>query len=496
MPVARQEKLRTPTTALVQRRAIEPVAPTHEHDRATAVRDVQRVAGNAGLTALVAQRRTAAVVQRLSTTSVDFDREMGKSNTRGAFGKGASHFALVRKALADYEKAKTATEPGGEAKVVLALERVSKLAADWLNTHKGSSPRHTLLRTLIDQVLEESASLSKKQAEKRYFDSLLAGARPMGNVPSPVADDFEHQFQVAGGSKIAHSSYSDYKADINTAKILARDTPDEEKIGKEADEHYGRRLKFRETHCISAAEEAAIRFYTSDVGFYQFVTAASANDNEWLAGVQKNATNAAFRRRIVWKDGKQIEIPVDFKTIKEEGALHAAMATRGIMKLPPYKGRSYRAESLSTKEFNLLKVGKPHTFKALTSTSKNEGRAGNFLTSTLSDKRPISVMWKFINVGGRDVSTISELSGEEEVLLPPSTTVNIVSIRFLRSAPIFKGGTGKIYEIDTLPVISGGTPALPTVPNLPKLPDNAPAPPPAPDLPPLPPLPPVCPPKT
>ena len=367
---------------------------------------LQRLAGNQAVTQVIAQRD-------LSVTAAAFEASMGTSNTRSFLGTGASSFAQLRKAVQAYEAAIKNTRPEAEQTVVMALALIDRRATAYLNLHRDATKpqdvaRRALVVKLQDEIPAERAKLSQKQAQDRYMESLTAG-QSLGTFKG---GDSPHKFQAAqGGRSIGASAATNYEGDIFVAGALADDQAAAE---KQARAELGPRQEFFKKHGVTAAESAALRIYTTPSDQYRYMNAAAANSKGWMRGVKAGANSPD-----VAKTKK--------KVLMEEGSLHTAMANRGLLKIPAFKGRTYRGDAMDAGRFGGLAVGS-YTFSHLVSTSTKTDTAFTFLGSNLSASNAHGVVWAFEDAGGRRVGRISETQGEGEVLLPVNTVVQITDI--------------------------------------------------------------------
>jgi hypothetical protein len=399
------------------------------------VLQLQRTAGNRAVQSLLQSpvARRAPAIQRLTTKATDLDELMGKS-TRGTLGMGGSSYAELRKALANYEKAAMDKKKGTEAGLIVLLDKVDRLAMKWINTHKDDAARQARIRALVDEIGAERLKISKGQADLQYIKSMASEGTGFGGVEGPAGKDFEHTFKM-NNATIGMSAYSNYGSDIGTATKWA-EPEDKARVEKEETEKHAEQRAFVAKYGLTASEAAAIRLYTFAGSQYTMMNAAASNDKGWIGNVVKDST---FKVK-----------GVDAKVLGEEGGLHTAMATQAIMKLPPYRGLTYRGESVTRNDLaTRLKPGQVWRFPGLTSSSREEGVATGYRATGVSDSRPVGIVWEFENVGGRHVETISEVA-EAEVLLPPGTEVVVLSITYEKDE-VKKGVTYPLYRIKTLP---------------------------------------------
>jgi hypothetical protein len=392
-------------------------------ERSAAPRQVQRSGLQGDLLCLqrmVGNRAVNELIQRdLSVKAADLDASRGKSNTRGVFGKGASSFATLQKALKAYEKEKGQSGPEAEGNVEAALELIEQLSIKWLNEHRDATTdqdaaRRHVVDKLADDVGRERLALGRKHAQNRYLESLTAGLPSAGGL-THAPKDFEHKLTTASGGarNIGASAMTNYESDIKTNWVLNSTDP-EDVAKKKARDLYEPRAKFFAKYGISAAESAGLRIYTNKANEYRYMTAASGNDPGWIDKIKANPNNAELKN-------------FDTGALMEEGSLHVAMATEALLKIPPYRGMVLRGDTFSQARFDKLGIG-PHTFASILSATTDKEVALSYLATEVGGTSPIGAIWVLVDSGGRSVDDISEVQGESEILHPPGTNVWITDI--------------------------------------------------------------------
>ncbi|WP_218079557.1 ADP-ribosyltransferase [Anthocerotibacter panamensis] len=131
--------------------------------------------------------------------------------------------------------------------------------------------------------------------------------------------------------------------------------------------------------------------------------------NEDLIGVRGYTSNdyTKLNTALRSKDPKQLaELDSYFKT-----------ASSGINHLPPYKGEVYRGTNLSPEIAARYKVGKIVTEDAFTSATIDRGSKFGGNTEFVIQ-----------SVNGRDISFLSEIPSEKEVLFAPGTRFKVLSV--------------------------------------------------------------------
>lgn len=170
---------------------------------------------------------------------------------------------------------------------------------------------------------------------------------------------------------------------------------------------------------LTQGELRAIRTYTADN--YKYINPAISN---YTAGLESHIAPKD-------KDGNgPAAKPEDIKTARLEGAAHAAMAMKGLRKLPPYTGVAYRGFLLNLDRFKkLFPAQGAGSNDILQGTSKGLDVPAGFLYR--GGSAPIEV-WMEVHYSGRgagrDVQHLSTLPHELEVLMLPGAKYDVVSI--------------------------------------------------------------------
>jgi hypothetical protein len=319
----------------------------------------------------------------MSVKSQDLESNMdSQSRKAGLFGR--STFAGIQKALADYEKAGTPKEK------VQLLKRMEKLCAQWLEEHsKDATDRQAgrlpLVRDLADELPAELASVSSKmQAEDIYMSNIANAGAKGGTDPGS-----KFALEALKGKDAAE------KAPGSAGKALAK------------------------AKGLTPAEVAAIRIYTA--ADYTYINPASANAPEWLKS-QKQKPELGLGG-------------IANKTLTEEGSLHAGVAMQGLAKLKPWTKDTYRGARYTQKEFDdTFASGKPMVFGSFASSAQEERVALNFahgigIEYIIANDKEIAVLCILSSTGGKDISKLSAVQSEKEVLLLPGTSFSLVSLK-------------------------------------------------------------------
>jgi len=204
---------------------------------------------------------------------------------------------------------------------------------------------------------------------------------------------------------------------------------------------------------LTAAEHAAITAYTAED--YKYINPATANIGSWMASSMKaNGYHDLLAPAPAKPDGsghrggedqkfgghrggedKEFALSpqeLSLKTLREEGSLHAAVATAGLRKLDPFHGFSYRGETTTEADFRGVVPGADATKRNLLSTGKGWTVCLGFAGTNAKGDRDIALMWVFDHraedSGGRDVSALSQVATEGEILIMADYPFHIQSV--------------------------------------------------------------------
>jgi hypothetical protein len=179
---------------------------------------------------------------------------------------------------------------------------------------------------------------------------------------------------------------------------------------------------------LSPAEFAAIlTFTTAD---FRYINPATANDPEFMV----KSRPGSFANPLTMPKKKYLaDRKKKFLDLQGEGSLHAGMAMQGLLKMPVFRGKLYRGESLSSKAFDDSFVrsangdvkAKVTTFSrnTITSMTKDPNKPWTFMDG--SDER---VYWEMDVIDGRDIEKLSHADIEREVVVLPGAEFAITSV--------------------------------------------------------------------
>ncbi len=199
---------------------------------------------------------------------------------------------------------------------------------------------------------------------------------------------------------------------------------------------------------LTEGEALAIRAYTAKN--YRYINPAIANQKDrtdkgssWMDAQNRpdpsKAKKPEQKQRLEAKQKTYDEgLSADAgskKNLYEEGALHAGMIVEAFKKLPKKIATLYRRARMTPKAFKAeYSQGKIIAYEAFVSQSTSEEVARNYARGGGDDKPPddarTSVFVEAKVSDARDIMAISVYdAGEGELLLPPGTTLRVVSIQ-------------------------------------------------------------------
>ncbi len=303
------------------------------------------------------------------------------------------------------------------------LAAIRKGATHYQSKHRGSKDPGVRSRTGMMSDIEQLAEVQqiRAAAELEYVRGVTesaAGPAPAGPVAAPKRGGLDrllgrkkqaaapgpaarfHHLQQAGGSVMAGTW-----AAAPSAAELAGAKPTEIEMeygsGKQRQAALGARL--------SQAETMAIYAYTAQN--YKHMNAAVSG---WDQGLDHELGAAAT--------------PQSRQEIRLEGTAHAALALQGMTKLPAWNGTTFRGENLDLARMKkLYSLGATAANVAFMSTSKNLATAKSFAAGAAGPVRVILEL-EMAGTGARDLSTLSAVRSEAEIMLLPGARYTTVSI--------------------------------------------------------------------
>jgi hypothetical protein len=179
---------------------------------------------------------------------------------------------------------------------------------------------------------------------------------------------------------------------------------------------------------LSPAEFAAILTFTTED--FRYINPATANDPEFMVKSKPGsfANPLTMPKKKFLADRKE-----KFLELQGEGSLHAGMAMQGLLKMPVFRGKLYRGESLSSTDFAKRFVrsangdvkAKVTTFSRNTITSMTKAPNRPLTFMGYSDE---SVYWEIDVIDGRDIEKLSHADAEREVVVLPGSQFAITSV--------------------------------------------------------------------
>lgn len=337
----------------------------------------------------------SAIRRTISTTTDDMDamfkHRTGLKGLRDSMS--GSEIPKIRDALKRYH----AAQGKGPDKVAAALQSLIKHTDVWLAKHsRASDPGERARIDFIDSIrTEASMEYGRSQAEAIYMgDAKGRLSGPSGAESGPGANPMKHlkHFQAFQNPDLYENRSSTDATTKSGQAVNARDKLVKSGELKAQDPTQVAALEAG-MNSLSPAEFAAVHTYTG--ADYEYM-------NPNIGG---------------WGKGD--------KTIYEESGLHGGFMAEAFRKLPIWRGTTYRGMSME-QDFLGVTTAASYTPKEFWSTSEAKSVAQSFLNISAFNKKPtMAAICTIQVVNGRDVSRMSNSPGELEILLPPSSIMNI-----------------------------------------------------------------------
>lgn len=354
---------------------------------------LQRTAGNRAVAEMLGRGGTPAVQRAFSIRPGDLrQHERLITGTTGTYAK-ISRMLLAYNRATDYRE-----------RLKLA-DAVQGLAVKWLTDHARPKGRRELRQHELVELLEAEArrETSKIRAEVKYLKSF-----PGGNKKR----------QLKGVNPAFGMAYADAALAVTQGdKVQAGGGTDEAAQALVAE------------YKLTAAEVAAIRTFT--LPDYAYINPAVANSDSWLRdnlGEMKGAHMQQFLPRPM-ADGS---LGPEFTALKLEGALHGGMLSQAVSKLPPYAEVTYRGlrENPAAFQKKYVEGATLAPFTSFSSASKVRAKAQTFADGTGGNFTPppdktVSVVLVVNMKDGRDISKLSFMGDEKEVLILPGAVFKV-----------------------------------------------------------------------
>lgn len=338
--------------------------------------------------------------------------------------------AEIRDLAVEYPRVKAI--PAERSRV---LEELDVLCTEWVNAHaRSKNPEEIAHRQKIMKILDSIPNLRRELSQKDAEDRYLRDMQSSKKSPSPTP----------------------FEAMSSSAKMQKGQAPK-------------RAAKVIKDAGLSPAEAAAIVTYSA--ADYKYINPSVTNSSSWLnaqqgaeglegmsalladkGAVKKKSGGERFKSAVRKRLGLSTKPPASSatsmpggaKTVREEGSLHAAMSIKGLKKLPAVTKDTYRGTRISDAKFaSDFSVGKVFTFNALGSSSWDQSIAINFSHGLSGDNKPtpdqnVAVLTVISNSGGRDISDLSMVPDEKEVLILPGSAFVTKSIEQVDGNALYK----------------------------------------------------------
>ena len=358
---------------------------------------LQRRAGNRAVAGMLGGGAAIPVQRLVPTKPADLDRLISTMDSlKGVVGKtegSKKDFAAIRKALASYRSAATKGTPN----LGLLAERLSildVLCTRFLTEHPDDRKRRVVIDRLSDEVAAERTVVSQGQAQNVYQANVASGR----TSAAPGETDPGKKFGFQALSSFGKMGAMDHSVSMETGRA--------ERIEAKK-KQYG----------LTDAEISAITIFSA--GDFSYINPATANSDSWMDSQ---------------KAGSDELKPFANKTLKEEGSLHSAVALKGLGKMEPYDGETYRGARFTPEEFAArFTLGSTTSFTSLASSSHDKDVALKFAHGLSSGGKPaadktVAVINILTNSGGVDISDIALVKSEAEVLILPGSVFEVVSV--------------------------------------------------------------------
>lgn len=402
---------------------------------------LQRSAGNRAVRAQLAAHPVVQI-QRLRVSSADLAPHVTKeSKTNRRFG--GSTFGKISRLLAAYESA--GTDPAERENL---LAKLDLLGTEWINTHPSGTGQNDARRPFIEKLLNEipaeRAALSKQQAQAVYVDNLRAKKGTDGALGA-----------------------------LSTTAKMGTKTPSKKSSGPWLSQAAKLDEQMKATG-LSEAEIMSILVYSATD--YKYINPIVANSRSWtrtqkgtegMEGMTALADNEGTDQKT--GDALALDLPEgkggpnvahdkatamsgSARQVVEEGALHAGIVMEALKKLTPYKGKTYRGERITRDQFKKKYAkGTTFSFAAFASTSFDKSVSANFAHGLSGDNVPtasqdVSVLQVLTNAGGRDISALSMVPEEKEVLLLPGSSFVVKAIAEINGESEYSDQVRKLKE--------------------------------------------------
>jgi hypothetical protein len=408
----------TPSKASQPKAHVAALSPAKAHPRAHSLFSdrpsgwagqvllLQRSVGNRTLSSLVSGQ-SPAKIQRLSVKAADLAPHITKSKIEKAVT-----FRDIERTLAAYEKA------GSDLQQRAALlQQLDGLCTTWYNKHGNAKhsrdvARRGYIKMLLDGIPVELAALSRHDAQQLYLMNARAKAGSAGALQA-----------LTTTAKMGMKAPTTPKGQTAMEGLMA-------------------------PHSLTEAELEAIRAYSADD--YKYINPVVANSAGWLLGqkgkdqLEKTTSmledvsedflhHVRTRAKKAKKDKKEhgtvpaTAIEGRARPVVEEAGLHAGVALQGLQKLPAFTKVAYRGERITPEQFKQkYAIGKIFPFNSFGSSSWDFDVAANYSHGLSGDNPPtkkqtVAVFQEISNSGGRDISELSLVPSEAEVLILPGS---------------------------------------------------------------------------
>lgn len=357
----------------------------------------------------------ADALLRNRNTKKTFSQRLGKENT----------WDKLMRVLDDYSNTQKASEE------VALLTTMRGLAVRWLTKYdkaKKSTATDAQIVVIHRLLSAINAELPHAEEEASYMESLMDGLDTGKNT--------KYGYLTGSGAMDAPD---------HAQKLSSGQTGKDKTVG------FGTAaLQTVQKYKLTDAEIAAIKIYSAED--YKYINPSMAARGHLAF---KNNDNTSIKGLHGWLNSNLESesqsgtpaTPEQRFNAKGEGRTHGRMVMRGLTKLPDFKGSVYRGMTVASGELSSrYQVGQVIDYPNFTSSSKNIAVAEKFITRELQkavssgDAKSGVLLVVQLKRGGKDVSDISLVQNEAEVLWLPGQRIQVTKI-------IPQTQTGKNYTI-------------------------------------------------
>jgi hypothetical protein len=328
--------------------------------------------------------RSLAALQR----KMKFTPEMLKGEVSRR-GKASESFKKIQAMLNDYWNASRAKHE------VTLLGALKGLAHTWLNRHRGkkTSSTRSKARALVNLIAGVERELPQARKQAMYMKDIKQGKKKFDYMSSTGAG-----YGAPHAKKLAQGDATYFPKKDAALELVYK-------------------------YHLTDAELAAIRIYTVDD--FKYINPAVAWIDSWM------------ETQIPKIEGSKSQdtSPAGLAKARQEGRLHGEHALAGMKKMPNFEGDLFRGSSEEAKSIKSRYVkGGTFQYDAFVSCSTERTVSEGFIAENMSkkdrDAGKEGVLLKLeVKHSGRDVSMLSAVLTENEILLMPGVRFEVIDVK-------------------------------------------------------------------